>query len=653
MRRRSHIPGQERRTIMHQDAFFIHPDLLYFIPAGEHAPERLRNALAARPEIRFVSLAGIDLAGNDTDEKIPVSLFLQDIEGYLSGGVQTDGSSVVLPSIATLNNGKVDLIADSTVTWFVDYNYENIDPRSGLPVGTLRIPSFLKHNGEFVCSRSLLKRAVTAFDEGVRDLLDRYPAVCGRMGFSADDVQEVTLTAATELEFWVRTPEDKVNREKLSVSQGLQEQYWKRTKGVVRTALEHAIELLERYGLSPEMGHKEVGGVKAQVMGSGDLGHIMEQLEIDWRFSTALQTADNELFARIFIKEVFRMHGLEATFMAKPVDGVAGSGEHIHINAMARLRNGKKVNLFSPADYGRDFLSIIGWGSLMGFMKHYDSISPFITVSNDAFNRLQPGFEAPTHAVASIGADIHSPSRNRTVLLGLIRSMESPMSTRFEVRSPNPHTNVYICLAAAYPFLLDGIAYAVSSGCDEQALQAEFCKEAGSAAVYLPVDRMFRSELDVFEHYADEERDRLFGKPPATVYQTIRRLLEREDGLEILYQCGVFSETVILSYTNAMLNQWIRELKDRLLEDNLEHVRACRRFESTFDCDDEAWDAVDTLRNKLAKDRPPVECMFTRIRKAIDRKDLRTVSELQLEMAAMIHKLDELYLAYTRNHLDI
>ncbi len=638
---------------MHQDVFSINPDLLYFIPAGEHDPDHLREVLAARPEIRFVSLAGIDLAGNDTDEKIPANLFLEDIEGYLSGGVQTDGSSVVLPSIATLNNGKVDLIADPSVTWFIDYNYENIDPRSGLPVGTLRIPSFLKHDGRMVCSRSLLKRAIAAFDEGVRALLSGQAGLCARMGFAPEDVREVTLTAATELEFWVRTPEDKVNKEKLSVSQGLQEQYWKRTKGVVRTALEQAIELLDRYGLNPEMGHKEVGGVKAQITGSGDLGHIMEQLEVDWRFSTALQAADNELFARIFIKEIFRMHGLEATFMAKPVEGVAGSGEHIHINAVARLNNGRKVNLFSPADYGRDFLSEIGWGALMGFMKHYDSISPFITISNDAFNRLQPGFEAPTHAVASIGTDLDSPSRNRTVLLGLIRSPESPMSTRFEVRSPNPHTNVYICLAAAYPFLLDGIRYAVTSGHDGQELQAEFCKEAGSPADYLPADRMFRSELDVFEHYGDDERDRLFGKPPATVYQTIRRLLEREEGLEILYRSGVFSETIILSYTNAMLNQWIRELKDRLLEDSLERVRSCRKFDSPYDCDEENWDAVDSLRNRLAKDRPPVESLFSRIRKAIDRKDLRTVSDLQLEMVSLMRRLEELYLSYTRNQLDI
>ena len=49
------------------------------------------------PEIKFVSLVGIDLSGNDTDEKIPIRLFLDDIDSFLNGvAIQTDGSSVVL-----------------------------------------------------------------------------------------------------------------------------------------------------------------------------------------------------------------------------------------------------------------------------------------------------------------------------------------------------------------------------------------------------------------------------------------------------------------------------------------------------------------------------------------------------------------------------
>ena len=47
-------------------------DLLYYIPAGQYGKEGVLALLEQHPEIKFVSLVGIDLAGNDTDEKIPM-----------------------------------------------------------------------------------------------------------------------------------------------------------------------------------------------------------------------------------------------------------------------------------------------------------------------------------------------------------------------------------------------------------------------------------------------------------------------------------------------------------------------------------------------------------------------------------------------------
>ena len=84
-------------------------DLLYVIPANSKK-EDIIATLKQHPEIKFVSLVGIDLAGNDTDEKIPMRVFLEDIDSFYNGSaVQTDGSSVVLTGIATLNNAKVDI----------------------------------------------------------------------------------------------------------------------------------------------------------------------------------------------------------------------------------------------------------------------------------------------------------------------------------------------------------------------------------------------------------------------------------------------------------------------------------------------------------------------------------------------------------------
>ncbi len=46
-------------------------ELLYYIPAGQYGKEGVLSLLEQHPEIKFVSLVGIDLAGNDTDEKNP------------------------------------------------------------------------------------------------------------------------------------------------------------------------------------------------------------------------------------------------------------------------------------------------------------------------------------------------------------------------------------------------------------------------------------------------------------------------------------------------------------------------------------------------------------------------------------------------------
>mgnify|MGYP001400103391 FL=1 len=149
--------------------------------------------------------------------------------------------------------------------------------------------------------------------------------------------------------------------------------------------------------------------------------HVMEQLEVDWKFNVGLQTADNELLARIIVKEVFRMNGLEVSFQAKPIPGVAGSGEHTHVGIAAKLKNGKMVNLFAPGDMKADFLSAIGYGSMMGLLKNYEVINPFISATIDSLNRLKPGFEAPVCIVTSLGISPQIPSRNRTILAGLIR----------------------------------------------------------------------------------------------------------------------------------------------------------------------------------------------------------------------------------------
>ncbi|SDK06577.1 type I glutamate--ammonia ligase [Natronincola ferrireducens] len=634
----------------------IAEDMIYSLPSWAHDKDTLTKILKAHPNIQFVSVVAVDLGGNDTDEKIPISLILEDIEEFLSVGVQTDGSSVMLKGIASLNNAKIDLIPDLEANWIVDYNYDHTYEENGLPIGTLRMPAFIEHNEKRVDSRSILKRTVDYFTTEVKELLNKYPQALEELNVpSADDIEEIVLTTATELEFWVKTPEDYADEEKLSTSQMLKEQYWKRTKGNVRTAMEETIMLMEKYGFVPEMGHKEVGGVTARIGITGKLNHVMEQLEIDWKYSTALQCADNELFIRELVEEVFESHGLEVTFLAKPIEGVAGSGKHTHLGASLKLKNGKYINLFAPKDMKSGYLNAIGWGGLMGLLKNYEVVNPFVTSTNDAFNRLKPGFEAPICIVGSVGHSPQIPSRNRTVLVGLVRDINNPLATRFELRAPNPTTNVYLCVAAAYQTMLDGIKAAVTSKMDCKKLEMEFSKEAGKEKFYLEKDRAYRSEEDVFDDYTEEERNQHFGKPPATVWENLKAFESYPNKKEILFHGEAFSETIVESYKLSILDKWVKELAGRIIVDNMELVRNCKKLhgaDNVTDLDVVNWEKINGMRNYLMKDSLERKSLFTQIREAIAVKNYDLVSNLQLEMSEKITKLKQLYSVYRRNLLE-
>lgn len=628
--------------------------MLFTIGPEDHSADRIKTILNEHPEVQFVSLVGIDIGGHGTDEKIPVKAFIKDIGKFLTEGVQTDGSSVVLPKIADLNNAKVDIIPDLDVNWYVDYNFDHVPQSIGLPVGSLRIPSYLRHNDTFeVGSRVVLRDAVADFKKELMELLKANPYVFEYMDLdSADEIEELIVTSATELEFWVKTPDEQSDREQLTTAQELKEQYWKRTVGPVRTALERTLNILDCYGLEMEMGHKEVGGVKAKMGHSGHYDHIMEQLEIDWKYSDALQAADNEKQVKYIVRDIFRLHGLDVTFMAKPMEGVAGSGEHTHLGLAAKLKDGRVVSMFSSKD-GKDFLNVIGYGALMGILNNYEVINPFISATNDAFNRLKPGFEAPVCTVTSMGHSVEAPSRNRTVLAGLIREAGNPLATRFELRSPNPNSNTYLVIAASYMAMLDGIRAAVTAGKTPAELEKSISKKKGEEDFYLETGREYRSEKDVFAHYTPEERDDIFGRPPETVWENITAFDKYPEKLEIFKSGGVMTDIVLESYREAIVNQWATELYNRIIPNAMDTVRSCRKLhnESATDYDIGMWAKISAQRDKIAKNTMNKFCILKKISDALDKADYNLASRLQLEAQREIRKLIDMYSSYKRNLL--
>lgn len=628
--------------------------LLFTLKKEFHSAKNLKNILLEHSQIKFISLAGYDLRGNYTDERIPVSTIIDELEDFFKEGVQTDGSSVELRKIASLNDAKVIIIPDMDCDWHIDYNYSFLDENTQKPIGTLRIPSFLIHNDKIVCSRGVLKRAINNLKSKVYDLLSQNESLKKEIGIQKKRIKEIHISSATELEFWVKTPEEVRDIEELSTSQVLKEQYWKRTEGNVRTAMEYCLLLMEKYGFEPEMGHKEVGGVHSKLKENGDHSHIMEQLEIDWKYCDPMQTADNLYIIKNIVLDVFNSFGLEVTFDAKPIDKVAGSGEHTHIGLIAELEDGSFVNIFNHIDKDNYYMSSIGFSSLAGILKNYEVINPFVTATTDGFNRLKPGFEAPICIVTSLGKSPQIPSRNRSILIGLIKDNNNPKQTRFELRSTNPNSNLYLVTSAVYQCMIDGI-FAYLPKYDVDFIQREISKNAGDDSVYLEKNRVYRSEENVFEAFTQEQRNEIFSTPPATVYENMQAFEKYKEKVEILKKEEVFTDSIIESYKTSTLEFWAKELKGRIVENSRDRVRNCIKLhhdtQETSDLDIVNWTKIDNMRWELMKDTVENKSICSQIDMAIDLKDYETASNLQIEMRKKINELEELYIRYKKNIL--
>ena len=364
-----------------------------------------------------------------------------------------------------------------------------------------------------------------------------------------------------------------------------------------------------------------------------------------------MQACDNEKLVRYVVRDVFNQFGLNTNFMAKPIVGVAGNGEHTHIGVCAKLKNGKMTNLFSPIKMGEEFLTPIGFGALMGILKNYEAMNPFVSSTNDSLNRLKPGYEAPVCIVTSLGHDPKDPSRNRTVLIGLIRSSANPMATRFELRAPNPKSNTYLVLAVSYMAMIDGIKAALGAEKTANELELSLSKKCGDADFYLEKDREYRSEKDVFEDFSEEERTKLFGKAPQTVWENLKGLSAYPEKAHTIMGDGVITPISLESYEQSILSQWKTELHNRIIPNHMTFVRECRRIhgDDATDYDLENWAKIDRMRHYIAKDSLHEKSLLTRASEALDKDDYDLASDLQIEMSQKIEQLRKLYLTYKRN----
>ncbi|MEK5443037.1 MULTISPECIES: type I glutamate--ammonia ligase [unclassified Fredinandcohnia] len=165
------------------------------------------------------------------------------------------------------------------------------------------------------------------------------------------------------------------------------------------------------------------------------------QHEIDFKYEDALTACDEIQTFKLVVKTIARKHGLHATFMPKPLFGVAGSGMHCNLS----LFKGAENAFFDPnadlqlSDNARHFIA--------GILKHAPNFTAVTNPTVNSYKRLVPGYEAPCYVAWS--------AQNRSPLVRIPASRG--LSTRVEVRSVDPAANPYMAMAVLLAAGLDGI----------------------------------------------------------------------------------------------------------------------------------------------------------------------------------------------------
>lgn len=169
------------------------------------------------------------------------------------------------------------------------------------------------------------------------------------------------------------------------------------------------------------------------------------QFEMNFDFDDVLATADKHSLFKFMVKSVAEKHGLRATFMPKPFEGLTGNGCHAHISVWNKT--GKK-NVF--ADKKMDLgLSAKGLNFLGGIVKHAKGMCAITNPTVNSYKRIN----APVTSSGATWAPntVTWTSNNRTHMVRV------PGPGRFELRLPDGAVNPYLLQAVIIAAGLEGI----------------------------------------------------------------------------------------------------------------------------------------------------------------------------------------------------
>ena len=163
------------------------------------------------------------------------------------------------------------------------------------------------------------------------------------------------------------------------------------------------------------------------------------QNEIDFKFSNAMEAADNLQTLKTVVKAIAERNGLYASFMPKPLLEAPGSGLHVNLSLFQR-----GSNIFDHVDnrnynaYAESFIA--------GVLERIVEITLFLNPTVNSYERLGK-FDAPKYVSWS--------PHNRSQLIRIPAAAGE--RARMELRSPDPSVNPYLSFALIISAGLDGI----------------------------------------------------------------------------------------------------------------------------------------------------------------------------------------------------
>lgn len=207
------------------------------------------------------------------------------------------------------------------------------------------------------------------------------------------------------------------------------------------------------------------------------------------RHAEALSMSDAITTAKLIIKQQAYESGCHASFMPKPLAGEDGSAMFLCQSLFDHDGN----NVFWGEDDDKYHLSDIAKHYMAGILAHAREISAITNPTVNSYKRITTGGDSvPQYATWGL--------RNRASMVRIpVYKPGKQLSTRIELRSPDPMANPYLVNAVTLAAGLDGIERKLELPPEATAETLKLTDRQMLEAGYTPLPRSLKEALDVFE----------------------------------------------------------------------------------------------------------------------------------------------------------